>query len=68
VPEGPPSLWSRPDWLRKGGLSYHDRADRWLRCGRLRSVARGQEFVANVGRRQAPRDWLARMIAEIKAS
>lgn len=68
MPEGPPSLWSRPDWLRKGGLSYHDRADRWLRCGRLRSVARGQEFVADVGCRQAPRDWLARLIEEIRAS
>ncbi|WP_435198919.1 hypothetical protein [Qipengyuania sp. 902] len=68
VPEGPPSLWGRPDWLRKGGLSYHDRADRWLRGGRLRSVARGQEFVAEIGKRKAPRDWLARMIAEIRAS
>lgn len=68
VPEGPPSLWGRPEWLRKGGLSYHDRADRWLRGGRLRSVARGQEFVADVGKRTAPRDWLARMIAEIRAS
>ena len=67
VPEGPPSLWGRPDWLRKGGLSYHDRSDRWLRGGRLRSVARGQEFVADVGKRTAPRDWLARIIAEIRA-
>jgi len=68
---GPPSLWKRPDWLERGGLSYHDRADRWLRGGkghkRLRSVARGQEFVADIGRRQAPRDWLAGVIAEIKA-
>ena len=67
VPEGPPSLWDRPDWLRKGSLSYHDRADRWLRGGRLRSVARGQEFVVEIGKRKAPRDWLARMIAEIRA-
>ena len=68
VPEGPPSLWGRPDWLRKGGLSYHDRSDRWLRGGRLRSVARGQEFVADIGKRKAPREWLARIIAEIRAS
>lgn len=72
VPGGPPSLWRRPDWLRRGGLSYHDRADRWLR-GKdgqrwLRSVARGQEFVADIGRRKAPREWLERVIAEIKAS
>jgi hypothetical protein len=65
VPGGPPSLWRRPDWLRRGGLSYHDRADRWIRGGKLQSVARGQEFVADVGRRQAPREWLDRVIAEI---
>ncbi len=68
VPGGPPSLWKRPEWLKRGGLSYHDREDRWLRGKRLRSVARGQEFVADIGRRQAPREWLARVIDEIKAS
>ena len=62
VPEGPPSLWNRPRWLKPGGLSYHDRADRWLPGGRLKSVARGQEFVADIGRRKAPREWLARVI------
>ena len=64
VPDGPPSLWQRPAWLKRGGLSYHDRADRWLRGGRLRSVARGQEFVADIGRRRPPRDWLERILAE----
>ena len=68
VPEGPPSLWQRPDWLKRGGLSYHDREDRWLRGRRLRSVARGQEFVADIGRRQAPRDWLAIILEEISKS
>ncbi|HSM54409.1 MAG TPA: hypothetical protein VK839_09555, partial [Erythrobacter sp.] len=68
VPGGPVTLWQRPDWLKRGGLSYHDRADRWLRGGKLRSVARGQEFVADIGRRQAPRDWLARVLDEIRAS
>ncbi len=67
VAEGPPSLWNRPLWLKRGGLSYHDRADRWHRGGRLRSVARGQEFVADIGRRHAPREWLERVLAEIKA-
>ncbi|MEM7701256.1 MAG: hypothetical protein AAF251_04905 [Pseudomonadota bacterium] len=65
VPQGPPTVWQRPAWLKRGGLSYHDRADRWIRGGKLRSVARGQEFVAYIGRRQAPRDWLAGVIAEI---
>ena len=66
VPGGPLTLWERPAWLKPGGLSYHDRRDRWLRGGRLRSVARGQEFVADVGRRKAPREWLTRVIAEIR--
>ncbi|QUL37846.1 hypothetical protein [Erythrobacter sp. JK5] len=68
VPGGPPTLWQRPEWLRRGALSYHDRADRWLRGGRLRSVARGQEFVAEIGRRKAPHEWLARVVDEITAS
>ena len=65
VPEGPPSLWNRPEWLKRGGLSYHDKPERWLRGGRLKSVARGQEFVADIGRRSAPREWLEGVLAEI---
>lgn len=68
VPGGPPSLWRRPNWLKRGGLSYHDREDRWLPAGRLKSVARGQEFVADIGRRQAPQQWLEQVIAAIRAS
>lgn len=66
VPEGPPSMWERPSWLKRGGLTYHDRPSRWVRGGRLQSVARGQEFVANVGQRAAPRQWLEAIKAEIK--
>ena len=68
VPGGPPSIWNRPDWLRRGGLSYHDRPERWLPGKRLKSVARGQEFVADIGQRTAPRVWLERVIEQIKAS
>lgn len=68
VPEGPPSLWQRPDWLQRGGLTYHDRADRWLPGGRLRSVARGQEFVADIGERSEPRKWLGAILTELRAS
>lgn len=67
VPEGPPSLWLRPPWLRRGGLTYHDRESRWLRGGRLQSVARGQEFVADIGRRSSPREWLETVLNEISA-
>ncbi|RGP42191.1 hypothetical protein BPTFM16_02503 [Altererythrobacter insulae] len=66
VPGGPVTLWNRPDWLKRGGLSYHDNPERWLRGGKLKSVARGQEFVADIGRRQAPRDWLTRILEEIR--
>lgn len=66
VPTGPPSLWQRPAWLRRGGLSYHDRPERWLGRGKLKSVARGQEFVADIGKRRAPREWLTRVISEIE--
>ena len=65
VPGGPPTLWRRPGWLRQGGLSYHDRADRWLPGGLLRAAPRGQEFVADVGARGEPRQWLEGAIAEI---
>ncbi|MEL1251555.1 hypothetical protein [Aurantiacibacter gilvus] len=66
VPEGPPSLWQVPPWLHETGLSYHDKASRWLPEGRLQSVARGQEFVADVGGRRDARDWLAATIAQIE--
>ena len=65
APGGPPSLWQRPAWLSKGGLTYHDREDRWIRGGRLQSVARGQEFVADIGKRQAPTRWLAEILRQI---
>lgn len=68
VPGGPVTLWQRPSWLKPGGLSYHDKPERWLRGNRLKSVARGQEFVADIGRRSAPREWLARILDEIRAS
>lgn len=66
VPEGPPSLWQVPGWLRETGLSYHHRANRWHANGRLQSVARGQEFVADVGDRRDAREWLASVIAQIE--
>ncbi|MEP3050735.1 MAG: hypothetical protein ABJP48_13310 [Erythrobacter sp.] len=66
LPDTSPSQWRKPKWLKRGGLSYHDRPSRWDRKGQLQSVARGQEFVADIGQRQPPRDWLDQIIAEIK--
>ena len=61
-----PTTWCRPDWLKPGGLSYHDDPARWLGGGRLRAASRGQEFVADVGRRTTPRRWLEQVIATIE--
>lgn len=61
--EGPPSLWRVPAWMERTGLSYHHKADRWRGDGVLQSVARGQEFVANIGDDDAAHEWAHRMLA-----
>lgn len=63
VDDGPPSLWNVPRWLRRTGLSYHDRADRWRDGDRLQSVARGQEFVAEIGEDEEAHEWAHRVLA-----
>lgn len=65
VEEGPTSLWNVEPWLQNHGLTYHGRADRWLKGDRLQSVARGQEFVCEIGAAELPNQWLERIIAEI---
>lgn len=65
VPEGPPSLWRVPAWLRRTGLSYHERRDRWQEGDRLQSVARGQEFVADAGDAEEAHEWAHRILALI---
>lgn len=67
VPEGPASLWQVPEWLRQTGLSYHDKAERWLPADRLQSVARGQEFVADIGARPDAREWAGRLVELVSA-
>ena len=67
VMQGPPSLWHVPGWLKQSGLSYHDSPERWRRGGLLQSVARGQEFVADIGRRKEPRAWLEEIARLIEA-
>lgn len=61
-----PSLWQIPAWLTGTGMSYHDNADRWRQEGDvhyLQTVARGQEFVANIGDTadHAAHAWLAQI-------
>ena len=65
VPGGPVSRWRVPAWLRRTGLTYHGREDRWESGYALRTVARGQEFVADIGRDQEARRWVEDMIDTI---
>lgn len=67
VPGGPVSMWARPPWLGRGEITYFpDRDQNWPE-GRLYRVGNGQEFVAPIGDRREPRQWLARIVEEIKA-
>lgn len=62
---GPLGTWAIPDWLEKHGLTYHRESWRWPLPGTLLSVARGQEFICDIGDDPAPRAWLDEIIAEI---
>ena len=66
-PGGPLRHWHVPPWLKRCGLTYHARAERWPRRGELLSVSRGQEFVCDIGRRSEPRAWLDTIIAAIES-
>lgn len=63
----PLTVWRVPPWLRRRGLTYHDRPARWLPGHRLDSVRRGQEFICDIGRAAQPRQWLAEIIAAIES-
>jgi hypothetical protein len=65
-PGGPLNLWDVPPWLKRRGLTYHDRPERWIARTGLDSAKRGQEFVCNLGRAQEPRRWLEQVIALIE--
>lgn len=59
-----PSTWTVPEWLDSAaggvGITYHP-PNRWLGQGRLKSAARGQEFVADITGRDDAEHWLADM-------
>ncbi len=65
-PGGPLRHWIVPDWLRVAGLSFHGKPERWLADNRLEVVARGQEFVADIGDDAAALDWLDQTIETIR--
>jgi hypothetical protein len=47
-------------------LSFHGKPERWLANDRLEVVARGQEFVADIGDDATARDWLERTLETIR--
>ena len=63
-PTGAVSHWRVPPWLRHVGLTYHGRADRWVGKETLRTVGRGQEFVADIGNNSTALAW-AEQITEL---
>jgi hypothetical protein len=44
-------------------MTYHP-LERWNSDGTLRSAARGQEFIADIGERQDAVEWLLRVLEE----
>jgi len=60
------STWSVPAWLKAVGLTYHSNPMRWTSDGELHVASRGQEFVANIGDKTAPREWLRAVLTAIK--
>lgn len=63
------SVWSLPGWFMPDGkppLSYHPRADRWQYDGervRLRSAAKGQEFVLDSAYYPEADAWVSDLIS-----
>jgi hypothetical protein len=69
APGASASIWHVPAWLAATrALSYHGRADRWLAGNRLRTVGRGQEFVADITGNHAARRWADTMIREMETA
>lgn len=67
VAGGPLSLWQVPSWLwQNRALSYHGDAARWLPGDRLKSVARGQEFVVDIKNLPEARRWAEDMVERMQ--
>lgn len=62
---GPLGTWVIPPWIEEYGLTYHRESWRWPAPGTLLSVARGQEFICDIGNDPTARAWLDEIIAEI---
>ena len=66
-PGGLASHWRVPPWLRHVGLTYHRRSDRWVGADTLRTVGRGQEFVADIGENTEAMAWVEQIVTLMKA-
>lgn len=64
---GPLSMWTVPVWLGGKGLSYHGNPSRWKSGNELQSVARGQEFVCDLGDDPVAHGWVEDTIALIRS-
>lgn len=60
-----PSIWSVPPWLDIAaggvGFTYHP-PERWMGDGRLRTAARGQEFVADIKDLPDAEIWISNLL------
>lgn len=65
LPGGLVTRWRVPPWLPEVGLTYHAREDRWHGADTLNSVSRGQEFIADVGKRDDARQWCDDIVRRI---
>ncbi|WP_166037182.1 hypothetical protein [Sphingosinicella sp. YJ22] len=63
---GPLSHWAVPAWLRGRGLTYHSKPSRWIGEDGLYSVARGQEFVCDIGDDSVAHAWVDDIIRVIR--
>lgn len=66
-PGGPLNRWIVPSWLRRFGLTYHAKPERWTGPEELDSARRGQEFICDIGNAKQPRGWLDGILREIDA-
>lgn len=64
---GPLSRWTVPKWLGQRGLSYHSRPTRWIGDSELDAVARGQEFVCDIGDDSTAHGWVETIIGLIRS-
>lgn len=65
------SIWDLPGWMMPGrglpSLTYHGSPTRWDALGdrvRLRSVAKGQEFVQHLGDHQEATTWVKSLVLD----